>query len=995
MRARLYVVPTWLVQCNWFAVMAIYHLSVKVISRSAGRSAVAAAAYRSAGRLHDERIDRTHDFTNKGGVVHSEVVLPEGAPEHLSDREQLWNAVEASEKRKDAQLSREVEFAIPRELNQEQGIALARDFVQTEFVDRGMIADLNVHCDIGADGLAKPHAHVMLTMREVDGDGFGAKVRDWNRTELVAQWRERWADHVNQRLAELDIDARIDHRSLEAQGIGLEPQDKIGPAASRMEHRGLEAERIEDHRAIAERNGARIIADPGIALDAITHQQATFTNRDLARFVHRHSDGKEQFDQVTSAVRRSPDLVPLGKDGRGEERFTSRQMIDTEQRLERASKLMAERRQHAITERSRDGALARAAQRGLVLSGEQRAAFEHVTSERGISVVVGYAGTGKSAMLGVAREAWESAGYNVRGAALSGIAAEGLENGSGIASRTIASLEHQWSEGRELITSRDVLVIDEAGMVGTRQMERVLAHAAEQGAKVVLVGDPQQLQAIEAGAAFRAIHERHGGVEITEVRRQRDDWQRDATRHLATGRSGLAIAAYDECGMVHATETREAARGELIERWDRERQASPGDTRIILTHTNDEVRALNEAARERLRDASELGEDVTVTAERGQRQFASGDRIMFMRNERELGVKNGTIGTVEEVTAQRMSVRVDDGRILGFDLKDYAHVDHGYAATIHKAQGMTVDRAHVLATPGMDSHGAYVALSRHRDGVALHYGQDDFADQSKLVRTLSRERGKDMASDYQRADPAQAFAERRGITFRERVVEIVGKVPEKVRGIFDGLRLPSAKANVPEPAAPERKVVADPEAELRRARTKALIRHARAVDDIFAAQDAGGKGSPEQLRELGAARKAFEDVRPFGWRDAEAAYVKNPELAHEAAGGQVRNAVGALQRETALRTDPQRRADRFVERWQKLGRTSQRQYQAGDMSGYKATRVAMGDMAKSLERDPQLESILANRKRELGISFDSGRSLGRELAFTHGIDLGRGRGIGI
>ena len=205
--------------------MAIYHLSVKVISRSAGRSAVAAAAYRSAGHLNDERIDRTHDFTNKGGVVHSEVLLPEGAPGHLSDREQLWNAVEASEKRKDAQLSREVEFAIPRELNQEQGIALARDFVEREFVDRGMIADLNVHWDIGADGLAKPHAHVMLTMREVDGDGFGAKVRDWNRTELVEHWRERWAEHVNERLAELDIDARIDHRSLEAQGIDLEPRD--------------------------------------------------------------------------------------------------------------------------------------------------------------------------------------------------------------------------------------------------------------------------------------------------------------------------------------------------------------------------------------------------------------------------------------------------------------------------------------------------------------------------------------------------------------------------------------------------------------------------------------------------------------------------------------------------------------------------------------------------------------------------------------------------
>jgi Ti-type conjugative transfer relaxase TraA len=979
--------------------MAIYHLSVKVISRSAGRSAVAAAAYRSAGRLHDERIDRTHDFTNKSGVVHSEVLLPEGAPEHLTDREQLWNAVEAAEKRKDAQLSREVEFAIPRELNQEQGIRLAREFVEREFVERGMIADLNVHWDIGADGLAKPHAHVMLTMREVGRGGdenvFGAKVRDWNRTEVVEQWRERWAEHVNQRLTELDIDARIDHRSLEAQGIGLEPQDKIGPAASRMEGRGLEAERIEEHRAIAERNGARIIADPSIALDAITHQQATFTTRDLARFVHRHSDGKEQFDQVMSAVRGSPDLVALGQDGRGEERFTSRQMIDTEQRLQRAAELMAERERHRVDRESRDGALARAVERGLALSGEQRGAFEHVTGERGLSVVVGYAGTGKSAMLGVAREAWESAGYTVRGAALSGIAAEGLENGSGIASRTIASLEHQWSEGRELLTPRDVLIIDEAGMVGTRQMERVLAHAAEQGAKVVLVGDPQQLQAIEAGAAFRAIHERHGGVEITAVRRQRDDWQRDATRHLATGRTGLAIAAYDERDMVHAAATREAARGELVERWDRERQADPSDTRIILTHTNDEVRELNMAARERLRNAGELGKDVTIGAERDERQFASGDRIMFLRNERELGVKNGTLGTVEEVTPQRMTVRADDGRSLAFDLTDYAHVDHGYAATIHKAQGITVDRVHVLATPGMDSHGAYVALSRHRDGVALHYGRDDFADQGRLVRTLSRERGKDMVSDYQRADPTQAFAERRGITFRERLAEIVRKVPEKVRGIFDGLRLPSARAEVPEPGASGQKMVEDPELDLRRARTRALIRHARAVDDIFATQDVGEKWSPAQARELNAARDAFEEVRPHGWRDAEAAYKKNPELARKASSGQVRRAVQALQLETELRIDPQRRADRFVARWQELKQNSERQYRTADMSGYRATRSAMGDMAKSLERDPQLESILANRKRELGITITSGRSLGDDLAIACGLGLGRSRGIEI
>jgi Ti-type conjugative transfer relaxase TraA len=954
--------------------MAIYHLHVKVIGRKSGSSAVASAAYRSASRLRDDRLERSHDFSNKRGVVHSEVMLPEGAPEQWSDRERLWNDVEAFEVRKDAQLAREVEFALPREMTQAQGIELARDFVQAEFVDQGMISDLNVHWDMAEDGTPKPHAHVMLTMRSVDEDGFGPKVRDWNRTEMVERWRERWAELANERLAELDIDARVDHRSLEAQGIALEPQSQIGATAQRIEGEGIEAaDRAEMHREIARNNGARIIADPSIALDAITHQQSTFTRRDMAMFAHRHSDGIEQFNKVMGAIRSAPDLVELGRDGRGEDRFTTREMIETEQRLHRAANLMAEQERHQVGDRDREGALARAEARGLVLSGEQAEALAHVTDRRDLGVVVGYAGTGKSAMLGVAREAWEAAGYEVRGVALSGIAAENLESGSGIASRTIASMEHGWGQGRDVLTSRDVLVIDEAGMVGTRQMERVLSHAAEAGAKVVLVGDPQQLQSIEAGAAFRSIFERHDGSEIAEVRRQREDWQRDATRDLATGRTGDAIHAYDTHGMVHVALTREQARHDLIEGWDRDRQASPDRSRIILTHTNDEVRALNEAARGRMREAGDLGDDVRITAERGERSFASGDRVMFLQNERGLGVKNGTLGTVEQVSERSMSVRTDDGRSISFDLKDYDRIDHGYAATIHKAQGMTVDRTHVLATPGLDAHGSYVALSRHRDGMALHYGRDDFASWDRLVSVLSRDRSKDMATDYERADPAQSYAERRGITFRDRVAEIVRKVvPEKLRSLLD-----------------------DPEVALRRARTGALVRHARAVHAIFDTQDRGGRASPEQITELQGARAAFEEVRPHGAHDAEAAYKQSPELAQEAATGRVNRAIRALQLETELRTDPQRRADRFVERWRELGQASQRQYQAGDMPGYKSTRSAMGDMAKSLERDPQLESILEGRKRDLGIGIDSGRRLGLELAFNHGIDLGRGLGIGL
>ncbi|TPM02914.1 Ti-type conjugative transfer relaxase TraA [Mesorhizobium sp. B2-3-11] len=1014
--------------------MAIYHLHVKVIGRKAGSSAVASAAYRSASRLRDERIDRSHDFSAKRGVVHSEVMLPENAPEAWSDRERLWNDVEAFEVRKDAQLAREVEFALPSELSQAQGIELARDFVQAEFVSKGMVADLNVHWDRAEDGSPKPHTHVMLSMRSVGEKGFGPKVRDWNATQLVERWRERWAELANERLAELDIDARIDHRSLEAQGIALEPQTQIGAPAQRIEGgldvAGIEADRAELHREIARKNGARIIADPSVAVDAITHQQSTFTRKDIAKFSHRHSDGMEQFNAVMAAINKAPDLVELGKDGRGEDRFTTQQMIETELRLHRAAERMAGAERHAVGDAQRQAALAHAKQRGLVLSGEQADALDHITDGRGLGVVVGFAGTGKSAMLGVARQAWAAAGYEVRGAALSGIAAENLESGSGISSRTIASMEHGWGQGRDLLTARDVLVIDEAGMVGTRQLERVLSHAADVGAKIVLVGDPQQLQAIEAGAAFRSIHERHGGVEIGQVRRQREDWHRDATRDLATGRIGAAISAYDVQGVVHQAATRDQARGDLVERWDRDRQAHPEASRIILTHTNDEVRALNQAARERMRAAGDLGDEVQVDVERGARTFAGGDRVMFLRNERGLGVKNGTLGMIEEVSVQSMTVQTDDGRSVRFDLKDYAHIDHGYAATIHKAQGMTVDRTHVLATPGMDAHGTYVALSRHRDGMDLHYSSDDFATHQRLVRTLSRDRAKDMACDYEKIDPAQSYAERRGITFRERVVEIVRRiVPERLRdrigGLLDGLRSPGDAepghdrgqgpgredvgariangAVTPEREKPwpgtQRNTEAppDPEAALRSARTKALVRHARALDAILRSGNADGQGSPEQMRELRDARSAFEKVRPHGWRDAEAAYVKNPALVREAGAGRVSRIVLDLQLETEIRTgmdiDPRRRADRFVERWQKLHRTSQDQYRAGDMSGYKSTRSAMSDMAKSLERDPQLESLLANRKRELGINVESGRRLGAELAFSHGI--GKGRGIGI
>lgn len=733
--------------------MAIYHFSAKVISRANGSSAVAAAAYRSASRLQDERLGRPHDFTNKAGVVHSEILLPDGAPARWRDRETLWNEVEAGEIRRDAQLAREVEFAIPREMNQADGVQLARDFVQREFVDRGMVADLNVHWDVAEDGPPKPHAHVMLSMRQVESDGFGQKARDWNRTELLSHWREAWADHVNARLGELDIDAAIDHRSLKDQGIDLEPQNKIGAAALGRTERGEFAERLTEHREIARRNGEVLAANPSVGLDAITRQQSTFTDYDLMRFAHRHTDDAEQFQRALSAMRISPDVVALGKDGKGRERFTTRDMLAVEQRLEGAAERLAGRNNHA-THAQESGGLAASFGR------EQSEALAHVTSGGNLALVVGYAGSGKSAMLGAAREAWEAEGLTVRGAALSGIAAESLEGGSGIRSRTLASLEHSWGRDRDRLGPNDVLVIDEAGMVGSRQMERVLGAAERAGAKVVLVGDVEQLQAIEAGAAFRALAERHGAAEITEVRRQTTDWQRQATREFATGRTSQALDRYAQRGAVVEHTTRAEARAGLVARWDDARISNSAARQIMLAHIRSDVAELNGLARERLRASGDLGEDQVLQTERGERAFAAGDRIMFLRNERSLGVKNGSLGEVERVDGSTLTVRLDgpEARQIAFSTHEYAHFDHGYAATIHKSQGVTVDRAHLLATTGLDRHATYVGMTRHRQVATLHYAREDFRDRSELAATLSRERAKDTTLDY-----LDGFAGRRGI----------------------------------------------------------------------------------------------------------------------------------------------------------------------------------------------------------------------------------------
>jgi Ti-type conjugative transfer relaxase TraA len=1000
--------------------VAIYHFQKNRLRRSRGTSAINAAAYRAGERLFDERRGRHYNYLKKTGVIHSEILLPEGAPARLSDRATLWNEVEARERRKDAHLADEIEFAIPREMNPAHGVALARDFVSEQFVKLGMIADLNIHWDIAPDGSPKPHAHVLLSTRPVASEGFGLKATQWRHLSYLLTWRKAWADHVNERLAMLDIDARIDHRSLKAQGIDLQPQHKIGPAGARRATRGENAERAEDHRRIARENGVKIIADPGIALFAITRCQATFTSHDLAMFVHRHSDGQAQFEQVMAAVRSSPELVALGQGSNKQNRFTSREMLAIEQRLERAGMDLTRSAHHGVVGGLRNDAVMSASRASLVLSTEQRSALEHISGPEGLALVVGYAGTGKSAMLGVAREAWEGSGYTVRGIALSGIAARNLENGSGIASRTIASLEYQWGKGRELLTRRDVLVIDEAGMIGTRQMERVMSAARDTGAKIVLVGDPEQLQSIEAGAAFRSLTERHGAVEITEIRRQNADWQREATKNLATGRTFEAIRAYERSKRIRMAETRDQARIELIDRWNTERLASPGQSRIILTHTNAEVHVLNVAARGRIRDAAGLGDDIKLEVARGRRIFAAGDRVMFLKNDRGLRVKNGSLGEVERVDPKHMAVRLDDGRSIKFSLREYAHVDHGYAATVHKAQGVTVDCTHILATPGLDRHSAYVALSRHRDRLHLHYGREEFDDWHSLARALSRERAKDMASDYVRTfrDEVRAFAERRGLSGANVASKTLARTDDFDTMCTVQIGAPPNQdrvANVQRPGTTDdyltnidRDRPGPRRAMFDRLKHKpsslplhgssdsggrddcalafAIGQTSRSILTILDAQERGFLVLEHQRKALAHHIRALDRLRPDASRDLAAVFERSPKLIREAAAGRAGPAVAALAREALLQADPELCAKRSIEHWQALKREAD--VALGDPERAEGGG-ALTALAKAIGMDPPVEAILSGRSQKPGLPRDNRQDQTSRIHCIGTMDRGR------
>lgn len=347
------------------------------------------------------------------------------------------------------------------------------------------------------------------------------------------------------------------------------------------------------------------------------------------------------------------------------------------------------------------------------ISVEQALAVKRVTvTDAPVAVIVGQAGTGKTFALDAARDAWRRTGLRVRGAALAAKAARGLQSGSGIPSQTIASLLQGLDSGRDRLYRTDVLVLDEAGMVGTRQLHRLIEHTAKAGAKLVLVGDPKQLAEIEAGGLFASLARRLGHAELTENRRLTDRAQRATASALRDGHTDRALRRMEQSGSLTTGDNADRVHAQMVEDWYLSHTA--GRDAVMLALHRSDVADLNQRARVHLIANDRLG---PIVVDSDDLELRVGDRVLALRNDHRVGIVNGTTGTITRAEASAIHIETSNGDRLAVPI-DYVaagHLTHGYAMTIHKSQGMTCDVALVLGDDTLHKEAGYTSITRGRE----------------------------------------------------------------------------------------------------------------------------------------------------------------------------------------------------------------------------------------------------------------------------------------
>jgi Ti-type conjugative transfer relaxase TraA len=782
--------------------MAIAFAQVTIHSRAKGHSAVAASAYRSATKIADERTGLTHDFTNRTDIIFTEVLIPEGVKQQFSKRDFLWNQLELSEKRKDSQLCKDIVLALPKELDSVSQIELAKRFAHIHFVSNGLPADISIHD--GGDG--NPHAHILVPFRRLEKEGFSKyKARDLNpgfayekvveKDFLGQQWGEMQDAYFKENNLDLSVD--LNH---------VIPEIHEGKIRDESQHYIKETNQLI--------RGARIelvLEQTDNLINQLSLEHSVFTKRDIEKLLFKTLVAPEQsqhFLQTVEKVLSHKNVIALGANDSGVESYTTRHQYVAESLLLKNVEQMQARNGHVFNS---DVSIL---SRQYALNEEQSEALSYIATGNDLSLLIGRPGVGKSYMLKPLKAYYEANQCRVIGAALSGKVAKSLQNDTGIRSHTLASLTYQLTNRKMQLTKNDVIIIDEAGMVDFSSLSYLLDAANKAEAKVVLVGDPDQLKPIQKGEIFRGIAARTGYIELGQIRRQRDEGDRAASLSLAKGNVADALAHYSAKGAIHFSDYSRDATTQLVADWKGGiHAASDLKESVMFAFSRAAVLSLNEQAREALQNKGVIdkkefvwqrtdddsdktiaindkvivrfrdkslslhpgdiarvssltsealtlevnGKSVNIPSsylsqlsrvENSEIAISVGERVLFRKNDRDLGVRNGDMAFVEAVDEQFISARLDSGERVVIP-NFYKHIDYGYATTVHKGQGMTVDDAKILIdSKYWDRNLSFVAMTRHRNNLFIYADRHQHPDMDALQETLSRTSTKDNVIDW-------------------------------------------------------------------------------------------------------------------------------------------------------------------------------------------------------------------------------------------------------
>ena len=713
--------------------MAIAFARVTYHSRSNGQSAVACAAYRSGEKIQDERTGIIHNYLHKKEVTFKEILLPVGSNSKYQDRTTLWNYVETFETRKNSQVAKEIILALPNniEISDDDRIALAKQFADKYFVSKGIVADVCIHSKNN-----NPHAHILLTTRRLVGNKFSrTKARDldpsvrFGKVQENDSWSEKWREMQNQYFKDKDLDIQVDSN-------GIISQVHVGPNVTNSS-RFFSFFKFNHNEEIKNHNRDIVYNDSKILINHLVSQKKYFTYNDLYSLIKKHADSDNDAERIFTKIKLSSELVKTGVNNRKQELFTSKSRIKLEDNMTALAGKLHGKNKFSIRKR-----LIKRYCKKHRLSQEQINSVYHITRGHNLSLIIGKAGTGKSYSLRVAKELWDEKGNKTYGVSISGKAAEELQKSSKINSKTIHSFLYSLDKNYIKLNKKSVVVMDEAGMTDLPSMFKVIDKIHSAKAKIVLVGDPQQLQPIGVGLPFESLIKSFGAAEINNVKRQQVKWQQKATELLSRGYTKKALKKYYTKGHVKFSDKPFDA---LLDKFINVYKKT-NNMPLILTYTNKDVDSINSSIRDYLVKNNRLATGYVFETHKGNKAFCVGEKIICLENDSVSGVKNGTIGVIQKIDDKIVFLKSND-KVFKIDLDKYKKIDYGYGVTIHKSQGMTVKNSIFYVNEGnLNENLIYVALSRHINSTNLIINSKKIQNLYSLAKnityqTLNKTRG--------------------------------------------------------------------------------------------------------------------------------------------------------------------------------------------------------------------------------------------------------------